>query len=99
MDLGVEASRITLEQQASEVHGHAEEHEAATRLLRECSVESWGPDPVFSVLNKLWADCCHSMVAARDAESGVMYGTGDGIVRTSRHIEAADHASWTPESG
>ncbi|MEO3802364.1 hypothetical protein [Nonomuraea sp. B1E8] len=95
----VEASRTMLEQQASHVGSYAAEHEAAAQRLRECGVESWGPDPIFSALNKLWSDCCHSMVAARDAASGVMYGTGDGIVRTSRNIEAAEHANRMPEIG
>ncbi|MDP9845997.1 hypothetical protein [Streptosporangium lutulentum] len=96
MNSGFEANGETLEQRASQVHSYAAEYEAAVRRLRECGAESWGPDPVFSVLNKIWADCCHSMVEARGAASGVMYGTGDGIVRTSRNLEAADYASQIP---
>ncbi|MEV6866394.1 hypothetical protein AB0M44_36060 [Streptosporangium subroseum] len=97
MSSGVEANRETLEQRASHVHSYAEEHEAAVQQLRECGTESWGPDPIFSVLNKIWADSCHSMVEARGTASGVMYGTGDGIIRTSRNIEAAECASQMPE--
>lgn len=99
MSSELQASRWTLEQQASHVHGHAGEHDAAVQQLRESSFESWGPDPIFAMLHKVWADCCTSMVEARDAASGVMYGTGDGIVRTSRNIEAAEHASQMPQVG
>ncbi|WP_329083574.1 MULTISPECIES: hypothetical protein [unclassified Streptosporangium] len=97
MSSGVEASRETLERQASHVHSYAAEHEAAVQRLRECGAESWGPDPLFSVLNKIWADSCHSMVEARGAASGVMYGTGDNVIQTSRDVEAADYASYMPE--
>ncbi|MEU6711186.1 hypothetical protein ABZ897_06855 [Nonomuraea sp. NPDC046802] len=48
-------------------------------------------------MNKLWVDCCDSMVAARGAGSGAMNGTGDGIVRASRNIEGAEYASRMPE--
>ncbi|MFI6297763.1 hypothetical protein ACIBEJ_39655 [Nonomuraea sp. NPDC050790] len=98
MSSELQASRWTLEQQASHVHGHAAEHDAAVQRLRECSVESWGPDPIFAMLRKVWADCCNSMIEARSAESSVMYGTGDGIVRTSRNLEAAEHASQMPQA-
>jgi hypothetical protein len=97
MSSGFEAHRRSLEQQASQVDGHAAEHEAAVQRLRECGTESWGPDPIFSVLHKLWSDCCQSMVDARQGATGVMRGTGDGIVLASRHIESGEHASRMPE--
>lgn len=99
MSSGLESSRDALERQASHVQGHAAEHEAAVQRLRECGAESWGPDPIFGMLNKLWNDCCQSMVTARGAESSVMSATGDGIVRTSRNIEGAEYASWNPGLG
>jgi hypothetical protein len=49
------------------------------------------------VLHKLWTDCCQSMVDARQGATGVMRGTGDGIVLASRRIESGEHASRMPE--
>jgi hypothetical protein len=98
MSSGVEAHRESLERQASQVRAHAADHEAAVQRLRECGTESWGPDPIFSVLHKLWTDCCQSMVNAREGATGVMHGTGDGIVLASRHIESGEYASRMPET-
>lgn len=97
MSSGFEARRGTLEQQASQVQGHATEHEEAVQRLRACGTESWGPDPIFGLLHKLWADCCHSMVTAREGATAVMRGTGDGIMLTSRHIQSGEQASQMPE--
>ena len=98
MSSELEVHRATLEQQASHLYGHATEHEAAMERLRECGAESWGPDPVFGALHKLWTDCCQSILTAREGATAVMHGTGDGIVLVSRHIESAEQAGRTPET-
>jgi hypothetical protein len=97
MSSGFEAHKESMDRQASQVRGHAAEHEAAVQRLLESGTESWGPDPIFSVLHKLWTDCAQSMVNARQGMTGVMHGTGEGIVLASRHIESGEHASRMPE--
>lgn len=95
MSTGFEMAAEALRSQASRVHQHGDEYEAAVARLREGSGH-WGDDGLFAALQLAWTECREIILAAVPGLSGTINGVGDGMVTASTNVEAVEGAMTTP---
>lgn len=96
MSTGFEMATESLRMQASRVHQHGEDYEAAVARLRQSSGQ-WGDDGLFAALQMAWTECREVILAAVPGLSGSINGVGDGMAAASANVAAVESALTTPE--
>ncbi|MDA0646292.1 MULTISPECIES: hypothetical protein [Nonomuraea] len=96
MSTGFEMAPESLRLQATRVHQHGEDYEAAVARLREGGGQ-WGDDGLFAALQLAWTECREVILTAVPGLSGSINGVGDGMVAASANIGAVETALTTPE--
>ncbi|MEO3874416.1 hypothetical protein ABGB18_36960 [Nonomuraea sp. B12E4] len=96
MNTGFEISKESLRLQASRMHSHGDDYEAAVQRLRERSGR-WGDDGLFAEIEMAWIDCRQTILDAGPGLGGTLTDQGDRMMAVPANIDAADAASIMPE--